>query len=189
VLLRWPGSAAGGDGCEVEEPGRFGQVEGLEQGSLSGCGRRALCDPAVVGGQGDQVAVSRHRMRHRWAGLVCSFSCPGIQSSSSGRWRPAKDQPVTKVRVQIPHRRPTATTNMSPGGQEIPRAPSPHRTRNRPNPTSHRHPEDPQSRGAVPNLQRRRLGPPSSWSSGEVTLQCAGAGSLTSRRYAPRAPS
>jgi hypothetical protein len=38
-------------------------------------------------------------------------------------------------------------------------------------------------------LQRRRLGPPSSWSSGEVTLQCAGAGSLPSRRYAPRAPS
>ena len=34
-------------------------------------------------------------------------------------------------------------------------------------------------------LQRRRLGPPSSWSSGEVTLRCAGAGSLTVRAVGP----
>ena len=49
-------------------------------------------------------------------------------------------------------------------------------------------PSTSQGRRGMRGSQRRRLGPPSSWSGGEVTLRCAGAGSLTPRRYAPWAP-
>src|SRR5664279_5025292 len=46
-------SAAGGG--EVEEPWWFGQLEGVQDGLLTGCPCRALGDGAVWGGQGDQV--------------------------------------------------------------------------------------------------------------------------------------
>src|SRR6266496_6235419 len=40
---------------EVEEPWWLGELQGAQDGLLAGCGRGALGDPAVVGGQGDQV--------------------------------------------------------------------------------------------------------------------------------------
>src|SRR3954451_2168945 len=42
-------------GCEVEEAGRFGQVEGGEDGLVPGGERGALGDLAVAGGEGDRV--------------------------------------------------------------------------------------------------------------------------------------
>jgi hypothetical protein len=50
------GSAGGlGLGGEVEELEWFGQVKGLPDGVLVGGGRGMLCDPAIGGGEGDQV--------------------------------------------------------------------------------------------------------------------------------------
>ena len=44
-----------GDGGEVVEAGRLGQLQGVQDGALVGGGLAALGDGAVAGGQGDQV--------------------------------------------------------------------------------------------------------------------------------------
>lgn len=57
LLQAWPEAGSAPRHGEVEEPGRVGQVEGGQDGLLAGGGERALGDPAVAGGEGDQVAA------------------------------------------------------------------------------------------------------------------------------------